>query len=105
MNDVRVDVHLPGESHPRRGRLLAEAQADGSLPSLQIYDSLEYLIALKRHRDGRIEHEIVWITDDRFDGRCQPVNRLPEEDIRDDLRRFFADDPRTDELLGDLRLR
>ena len=100
-----VDIQLPGESHPRRGRLLAEAPPDGSLPGLQIYDSFEYLLALKRHPDGRIEHEQVWTSDDAFDGKCQPVTPRTEEEMREDLRLFFAGDPRADAFVRDAPLR
>lgn len=64
MTNDFVDVHLPGESWHRRGRLLAETQPHETLPLLQIYDSFEYLLALKRHRDGRIDHAEVWRSDD-----------------------------------------
>jgi hypothetical protein len=68
-----VDIDIPGESWTRRGRLLAEAEPLGPLPLLQVYDSFEYLLALKRHRDGRIEHAEIWVSDDRCDGKFQPV--------------------------------
>jgi hypothetical protein len=102
MTQAFEDIHLPGEDFPRRGRLLAEVAAEGSLPRLQIYDSFEYLLAIKRHCDGRIEHRQVWISDDAFDGKCQPVHPLPEAEIRDDLRDFFGDDARTEALLAKL---
>ena len=105
MNKAYVDLHLPGETYARRVRLLAEASTDGSQPGLEVYDTGEYLMALKRHGDGAIEHEIIWVTDDQFDGRCQPVHPLPQEEIRGQLRRFFGDDPRGEEMLGGLHLR
>ena len=105
MTDGYVKIDLPGEAYPPTGRLLAEAQPVGSLPLLQIFDCVEYLIALKRHRDGRVEHDRIWISDDQFDGRCQPVSPLPEREIRDDLRRFFAGDPRADALVRETALR
>jgi hypothetical protein len=100
-----VNIDLPGEAHPRRGRLLAEVRPRGSLPQLQIYDSFEYLLALKRHPDGGIEHEEIWRSDDPCDGRCLPVTARPEEEIRNDLRRFFAGDPRAEAFVGDAPLR
>ena len=78
---------------------------DRFLPLLQIYDSFEYLLALKRHQDGRIEQEEVWVSDDPCDGRCLPVNPRSEEEIRDDLRRFFADDPRAETFVRESPLR
>lgn len=99
-----VDIHLPGESWTRRGRLLAEARPDGSLPLLQIYFSFEYLLALKRHGDGRIEHEEVWRSDDQCDGKCMPVTPRTEEEIREDLRLFFAGDPRAQAFVREASL-
>ena len=100
-----VDIQLPGESWTRRGRLLAEARPGGSLPGLQIYYSFEYLLAIKRHGDGRIEHEVVWTSDDAFDGKCQPVTPRTEEEMREDLRLFFAGDPRGEAFIREAPLR
>jgi len=105
MDSFYVEIDLPGDSHPRTGYLLAQAGQDGSLPPLQIYDSIEYLLALKRHRDGTIEHAVVWVTDDAFDGRCLPVTRRSDTEIRADLRRFLGDDPRADALVRESPLR
>ena len=99
MSDGYVDIQIPGEAFARRGRLLAEAEASGPLPLLQVYDSFEYLLVAKRHSDGRVEHEEVWLSDDQCDGRCQPVTRRTKEEVAVDLRRFFGDEPRTEELV------
>lgn len=105
MTDAYVEIDLPGRPHALRGRLLAEVPADGALPLLRIYDCFEFLLALKRHGNGAVEHDRIWISDDRFDGRCLPVNPLPEDAIRADLHRFFGDDPRADILVRDTPLR
>ena len=100
-----VNLDLPGESFSRRGRLLAQARPHGPLPLLQIYDSFEYLLALKRHQDGRVEHEEIWVSDAPCAGRCLPVTPRSDEEIRSDLRRFFGEDPRAEALVRDARLR
>jgi hypothetical protein len=85
--------------------LLEQIQPEGALPLLQIYDSFEFLVAVRRHPDGRVEWAEVWKSDDPCDGRCLPITPRPEEEIRDELRRFFDGDPRAEPLLRDLRLR
>ncbi|HEX8655277.1 MAG TPA: hypothetical protein VF693_08660 [Allosphingosinicella sp.] len=105
MTDARVNIHLPGQPHPLSGRLLAQVEAEGALPLLQLYDCGEYLLAVKRLADQRVEHERIWISDDQFDGRCHPVHPLPEDEVRDQLRRFFGDDPRAPALIRDAPLR
>jgi hypothetical protein len=105
MIDAYVRIDLPDQLHAPRGRLLAEIPAEGALPLLQIYDCFEYLLALKRHRNGGVEHERIWVSDDRFDGRCLPVNPLPEDEIRGQLRRFFGDDPRAPVMVRESPLR
>lgn len=105
MTDAYVTIDLPEPLYRPRGRLLVEVAADGALPLLQIYACFEYLLALKRHGDGRVDYDRIWISDDAFDGRCQPVSPLPEDEIRDHIRRFFADDPRAEALARETPLR
>jgi len=105
MADDYVQIALPGRPHPRRGYLLAEVRPDGPLPLLQLYDSFEFLVAVKRHTDGRVEWEEVWKSDDPCDGRCLPITPRPEEVIRDELWRFFDGDPRAEAFLRDSPLR
>ena len=104
MIEIYVTIDL-GQFRSARGRLLAEVPADAALPLLQVYDCGEYFIALKRHSDKRVEHETIWISDDQFDGKCQPVHPLPESEIREQLASFFGDDPRARPLIQETRLR
>ena len=99
---VTIDL---GQLRSTRGRLLAEVPADTALPLLQVYDCGEYFIALKRHSDQRLEYEKIWISDDQFDGKCQPVHPLPESEIREQLASFFGDDPRARPLIQGTQLR
>lgn len=99
MTGAFVDIHLPGASHPRRGRRLAGLPAEGAQPALEVYFCFEYLLALKLHSDGRVEHEEIWRSDDPCDGRCLPVTPFTQAQIRADVARWFGPGPRTEALL------
>jgi hypothetical protein len=102
MPGEEVPIDLPGDGYQYRGRLLAQVQASGALPMLQVYRAPERLIAVQRHADGGVRHTTIWLDVNTAAGPWEVLEPRPREEIEADLRAFFAGDPRADALIREM---